>query len=67
MIPTFTEIEQSIGGRPKKSNNKKIRKSFYLNEEEDKRLEALAEKEDVPLSRYIRELISKEIEKCSQF
>lgn len=57
----FEKIEKSIGGRPvKKNRTKKIRKSFYVNEEEDRLLNTLIEKKDISVSSYIRELLSKE-------
>lgn len=57
----FDKIEKSIGGRPaKKNGTKKIRKSFYVNEEENRILNSLIEKRDTSVSSLVRELIVKE-------
>jgi hypothetical protein len=55
VIPTFDEIESTIGGRPPKE--KKIRMSFYVSKQEAQILKAIAEIKDTPLSALVRELL----------
>lgn len=55
VIPTFDEIENTIGGRPPKE--KKIRMSFYMTSHEAQILKAIAEIKDTPVSTMVRSLL----------
>lgn len=55
----FSEIENSIGGRPKKP--KKVRLSFYLTEKESLQLKELSLSEDRSVSIIVRELVQNKI------
>lgn len=55
VVPTFDEIENTIGGRPPKE--KKIRMSFYITNQEAQILKALAEMKDTTVSAMARSLL----------
>lgn len=55
VMPTFNEIENAIGGRPKKP--KKVRISFYLTGKESLQLKAFSLAKDKSVSVIIRELV----------
>tara|TARA_R110000744_G_scaffold299518_1_gene408891 strand:- start:2048 stop:2242 length:195 start_codon:yes stop_codon:yes gene_type:complete len=57
-IQTLAELEQSIGGRPKKAlRKKKVRLSFYLDIREAQLLNEYAEIHDKTISKVVRELL----------
>lgn len=58
-LPTFKEIENSIGGRPKKK--RKIRLSFYLTPQENDELRSLSFSTDISVSTLVRKLIIKHL------
>ena len=58
----FSEIENSIGGRPKKANTK-VRLSFYLTEKEAHDLKIFSLSRDKSVSLIMRELVQKLIKK----
>ena len=54
-MQTLSELEHSIGGRPKmKLRRKKVRLSFYLGVKEAKRLRVYADKKDKSISDVVR-------------
>ena len=55
----FSEIENSIGGRPRKANSKKIRLSFYLTKQEAHDLKIFSLSRDKSVSLIMRELVQK--------
>lgn len=57
-MQTLAELEQSIGGRPKKAlRKKKIRLSFYLGLKEAQLLNEYAEIHDKTISKVVRETL----------
>ncbi|MEA2072916.1 MAG: hypothetical protein U9O86_04965 [Campylobacterota bacterium] len=54
----FSEIENSIGGRPRKANTK-VRMSFYLTEQEAHDLKMFSLRRDKSVSWIMRELVQK--------
>ena len=52
-LKPFTELEKTIGGRPR-VEQPKVRLSFYVSQLEADRLKALSEKQSYPLSQMIR-------------
>jgi hypothetical protein len=52
-LKPFTELEKSIGGRPRKEHPK-VRLSFYVSQPEADRLKALSEQQSCPLSQIVR-------------
>ena len=55
-IQTIAELEHSIGGRPK-SQQKKVRLTFYLGKADFKRLKAYSIFIDKPISVIVRDLL----------
>ncbi len=55
-LQTLDEIEQSIGGRPHKSQPK-VRLSVYLSPPEARQLQSESDHQDVSISQVIRSLI----------
>lgn len=60
ILPKFNDIENAIGGRPKKEA--KIRLAYYLSKIESEQLKSIAESRDLPVSLVVRELVKKMIE-----
>ena len=58
-IPTFDQIEHSIGGRPQKE--RKVRMSFYLTQEENKQLKQLAQQRGNCVSSLVRSVIKEAV------
>ncbi len=58
----FSEIENSIGGRPRLAS-KKVRLSFYLTEQEAHDLKIFSLSRDKSVSMIMRELVQKLIKK----
>ena len=54
-IPTFDQIEHSIGGRPPKE--RKVRMSFYLTPQENQLLKQLAHERGICMSTLVRSVI----------
>jgi hypothetical protein len=55
-MQTLSELEDSIGGRPKmKLRRKKIRLSFYLGVKENEHLKKYADNHDKSISQIVRE------------
>ncbi|MFB0998773.1 MAG: hypothetical protein QMC13_00870 [Colwellia sp.] len=55
-MQTLSELEHSIGGRPKmKLRKKKVRLSFYLDIKETQQLKEHAEASDKTISQVVRE------------
>ena len=52
-LKPFTELEKTIGGRPR-VEQPKVRLSFYVSQLEAKQLKALSEKQSCPLSQMVR-------------
>ena len=59
MLPKFNDIENAIGGRPKKEA--KVRMAYYLSKEENEKLKSIAESRDLPVSVLVRKLVKKMI------
>ena len=55
-LKTLTQLERSVGGRPK-VNNPKIRVSVYLTQSETDQLKILAVQEARPVSQIIRHIL----------
>lgn len=56
-LQSLSEIENSIGGRPKQY--KKVRMTFYLSEDEAKRLKIQTRDDDKTVSQVMRALVRK--------
>jgi hypothetical protein len=55
-MQTLSELEHSIGGRPKmKLRRKKVRLSFYLGVKENENLKKYADNNDKSISQIVRE------------
>lgn len=55
-MQTLSELEHSIGGRPKmKLRRKKVTLSFYLGVKENEHLKKYADKNDKSISQIVRE------------
>lgn len=52
-LKPFTELEKTIGGRPRKEHPK-VRLSFYVSKPEAERLKTLSEQQSYPLSQMVR-------------
>ena len=55
-LQTLSQLEQSVGGRPKVVESK-VRMSFYLTQTESAQLRALSNDEARPLSQQVRQII----------
>ncbi|MCP4595395.1 hypothetical protein [Neptuniibacter sp.] len=60
-LKTLSELEHSLGGRPRTAKTK-VRMSFYLTQEEAELLRIASENEARPVSQQVRLLIRKFIE-----
>jgi len=58
----FKEIENSLGGRPKKEDTK-VRLTFYVNHRERMKIKAPCRTDDVSLSSLMRQLVLEYIAK----
>jgi len=55
-MQTLSELEHSIGGRPKmKLRRKKVRLSFYLGVKENEKLKKYADSHEKSISQVVRE------------
>ncbi|MCP4595426.1 hypothetical protein [Neptuniibacter sp.] len=60
-LQTLSQLEHSIGGRPKTAKTK-VRMSFYLTEQEAELLRIASENEARPVSQQVRLLIRQFLE-----
>lgn len=61
-MQSFEEIEQQLGGRPKKEDTK-VRLTFYVNQREHMKIKALCKADDISLSALMRQLVLEHIDK----
>jgi len=59
-LQSLSDLEKSIGGRPK-SDKKKVRMTFYLSEDEAQLLRAKATEKSLGMSQLVRTLVTVEL------